>query len=153
MLQTVEDALQRSRTALTERDRPFEEPLLVLYRHTDYSVSMLRESFQNGRAGLDRETAEILADHLHATVGRVIERAKEIDNEYASPADSSWRRPRTGRDSQGAALLQPLDLHTRHCQLGLLLAELPHAQLPRIPVSRKVRLMGRPLMRPLDSRN
>ena len=23
----------------------------------------------------------------------------------------------------------------RHCQLGLLLAELPHAQLPRIPVS------------------
>ena len=77
MLQTVEDALQRSRTALTERDRPFEEPLLALYHHTDYSVSMLRESFQNGRAGLDRETAEILADHLHATVGRVIETAKE----------------------------------------------------------------------------
>ena len=57
---------------------------------------MLREYFQNGRAGLDRETAEILADHLHATVGRVIEIAKEIDNEYASPADSSWRRPCTG---------------------------------------------------------
>ena len=112
MLQTVEDALQRFRTALTERDRPFEEPLFVLYRHTDYSVSMLREYFQNGRAGLDRETAEILADHLHATVGKVIEIAKEIDNEYASPADSSWRRPRTGRDSQGAASLQPRDLHT-----------------------------------------
>ena len=32
--------------------------------------------------------AEILADYLHATVGRVIEIAKEIDNEYASPADS-----------------------------------------------------------------
>ena len=64
MLQTVEDALQRFRTALTERDRPFEEPLLVLYRHTDYSVSMLREYFQNGRAGLDRETAEILALRL-----------------------------------------------------------------------------------------
>ena len=60
---------------------------MVLYRHTDYSVSMLREYFQNGRAGLDREMAEILADHLHATVGRVIEIAKEIDNEYASPAD------------------------------------------------------------------
>ena len=87
-LQTVEDALQRFRTALTERDRPFEEPLLVLYRHADYSVRMLREYFQNGRAGLDREMAEILADHLHATVGRVIEIAKEIDNEYASPADS-----------------------------------------------------------------
>ena len=41
---------------------------------------MLREYFQNGRAGLNRETAEILADHLHATVGRVIEIAKEIDN-------------------------------------------------------------------------
>ena len=64
----------------SERDRSFEEPLLVLYRHTDYSVSMLREYFQNGRAGLNRETAEILADHLHATVGRVIEIAKEIDN-------------------------------------------------------------------------
>ena len=87
-LQTVEDALQRFRTALTERDRPFEEPLLVLYRHADYSVRMLREYFQNGRAGLDREMAEILADHLYATVGRVIEIAEEIDNEYASPADS-----------------------------------------------------------------
>ena len=58
------------------------------------------------------EKAEILADHLHATVGKVIEIAKEIDNEYASPADSSWRRPCPGRDSQGAASLQPLDLHT-----------------------------------------
>ena len=64
MLQMVEDALQHFRTALTERDRPFEEPLLVLYRHADYSVSMLREYFQNGRAGLDRETAEILALRL-----------------------------------------------------------------------------------------
>ena len=27
------------------------------------------------------------------------------------------------------------ELGRGHCQLGLLLAELPHAQLPRIPVS------------------
>ena len=128
MRQTVEDALQRFRTALTERDRPFEEPLLVLCRHTDYSVSMLREYFQNGRAGLDRKMAEILADHLHATVGRVIERAKEIDNEDASPADSSWRRPCTGRDSQGAALLQPRDLHT-------LLKERPRAADPIVEMT------------------
>ncbi len=62
--------------------------MLTLYRHAEYSVRMLREYFQNGRAGLDREMAEILADHLHATVGSVIETAKEIDNEYASPAES-----------------------------------------------------------------
>ena len=87
-LQTVEAALQRFRAALTERDRPFEEPLLKLYRHADYSVRKLREYFQNGRAELDLEMAEILGDHLDAMVGRVIEIAKEIDNEYASPAES-----------------------------------------------------------------
>ena len=87
-LQTVDDALQCFRAALTERDRPFEEPLLNLYRHADYSVRTLREYFQNDRAGLDREMAEILADYLDATIGRVIEIAKEIDNEYASPTES-----------------------------------------------------------------
>ena len=87
-LQTVEDALQRFRTALIERDRPFEKPLSNLYRHADYAVRKLREYFQNGRAGLDLEMAEILGDHLDAMVGRVIEIAKEIDNEYASPAES-----------------------------------------------------------------
>ena len=87
-LQTVEDALQHFRAALIERDRPFEEPLLNLYRHADYSVRKLREYFQNDRAGLDREMAEILADHLDATVGRVIEISKEIDNEYTSSAES-----------------------------------------------------------------
>ena len=87
-LQTVEDALQRFRAGLTERDRPFEEPLLNLYRHAHYSVRKLREYFKNGRAGLDLEMAEILADHLDTMVGRVIEIAKEIDNEYASPVKS-----------------------------------------------------------------
>ena len=47
-----------------------------------------REYFQNDRAGLDREMAEILPDHLDVTIGRVIEIAKEIDNEYASPSES-----------------------------------------------------------------
>ena len=101
---------------------------MALYRHADYSVCMLREYFQNGRAGLDREMAEFLADHLHATVGRVIERAKEIDNEYAPPADSSWRRPRTERDSQGAASLQPRDLQT-------LLKERPRAADPIVEIT------------------
>ena len=34
-----------------------------------------------------------------------------------------------------AALWTDEELAERHCQLGLLLTELPHAQLPRIPVS------------------
>ena len=37
--------------------------------------------------------AEILADHLDTTIGRVIEIAKEIDNEYASPSDNQLPAP------------------------------------------------------------
>jgi hypothetical protein len=62
---------------------------LGLYRHAEYAVLKLREYFQNRRAGLDPEMAEILADHLDATVGRIIRIAKEIDNEYASPPDAA----------------------------------------------------------------
>ena len=91
-------------------------------RFTDEQmVTILREADT-------KPVPEILADHLHATVGRVIEIAKEIDNEYASPADSSWRRPRTGRDSQGAASLQPLDLHT-------LLKKRPRAADPIVEIT------------------
>jgi hypothetical protein len=83
-LDTVDEALHRFRAALTERERPFEEPLLGLYRHAEYSARKLREYFQNGHTGLDREMAEILADHLDATVGEVTGIAKEIDEEYAA---------------------------------------------------------------------
>jgi hypothetical protein len=86
-LKTIEEALQRFRAAVVERERPFEEPLLGLYRHATYSVAQLREYFQNGRTGLDPEMAEILADHLDTTVGTVIAIAKEIDEEYAAPDD------------------------------------------------------------------
>ena len=84
-LQTVEEALQRFREALSERERPFEEPLLGLYRHAEYSVQKLREYFANRRTGLDPEMAEILAEHLDATVGEVFGIATEIDEEYAAP--------------------------------------------------------------------
>ena len=83
-LQTVEDALKRFREALAERERPFEEPLVGLYRHAYYSVRTLRAYFENGRSGLDQEMAEILADHLDAVVGEVFGIAKEIDEEYSA---------------------------------------------------------------------
>jgi hypothetical protein len=83
-LQTVEDALQHFREAMAERERPFEEPLVGLYRHADYSVRMLRTYFENGRSGFDREMAEILADHLDAVVGEVFGIAREIDEEYSA---------------------------------------------------------------------
>jgi hypothetical protein len=86
-LQTVEDALQAFRAALAERERPFAEPLLGLYRHAEYAVRKLREYFENENRGLDREMAEILADHLHATVEEMIVIAKEIDDEYSPSAD------------------------------------------------------------------
>ena len=83
-LKTVEDALGRFREALAERERPFEEPLLGLSRHADYSIQKLRAYFGNERAGLDQEIAEILADHLDAIVGEVFGIAREIDEEYSS---------------------------------------------------------------------
>jgi hypothetical protein len=83
-LQTVEDALKRFREALAERERPFEEPLVGLYRHADYSIRRLRAFFDNGRTGLDEEMAEILADHLDAVVGEVFGIAREIDEEYSA---------------------------------------------------------------------
>ena len=106
-LQTVEDALQRFRAALAERELPFEEPLLGLYRHAEYAVQKLREYFQNRRAGLDREMAEILADHLDATVGRVIGIAKEIDDEYASPGDAALPAVRLDEMHDAAEDLNP----------------------------------------------
>jgi hypothetical protein len=84
-LQTVEDALRRFREALAERERPFEEPLVGLYRHADYTILRLRAYFENGRTGLEREMAEILAEHLDALVGEVFGIAKEIDEEYSAP--------------------------------------------------------------------
>jgi hypothetical protein len=84
-LNTVDEALQSFRAALAEREHPFEEPLLGLYRHARYSARKLREHFQNGRSGMDQEMAEILADHLDTTVGAVIRIAKEIDDEYSAP--------------------------------------------------------------------
>jgi hypothetical protein len=83
-LQTVEDALTRFRKALAERERPFEEPLVGLYRHADYSIQRLRAYFHSGRTGLDEEMAEILADHLDAVVGEVFGIAREIDEEYSA---------------------------------------------------------------------
>jgi hypothetical protein len=84
-LDTVDEALKRFRAALAERERPFEEPLLGLYRHAEYSIRQLRDYFEKGRTGLDPEMAEILADHLDTTLGEVIAIAKEIDEEYAAP--------------------------------------------------------------------
>ncbi len=83
-LKTVEDALRRFREALAERERPFEEPLVGLYRHADYSIQKLRAYFDGGSAGLDQEMAEILADHLDAIVGEVFGIAGEIDEEYST---------------------------------------------------------------------
>ena len=85
-LKTTEEALQRFHGALAERQRPFEEPLLSLYRHANYAIKKLRNYFANGRTGLEKEMAEILADHLDNTVGQVIAIAKEIDDDYATPA-------------------------------------------------------------------
>jgi hypothetical protein len=83
-LQTVEEALRRFREALAERERPFEEPLVGLYRHAEYSVQKLRGYFEKEASGLDLEMAEILADHLDVVVGEVFEIAKEIDDEYSA---------------------------------------------------------------------
>ena len=49
-----------------------------------YSVRMLRAYFEKGRSRLDREMAEILADHLDAVVGEVFGIAREIDEEYSA---------------------------------------------------------------------
>ena len=42
-LQKVEEALQCFRAALTERDRPFEEPLLNLSRISDLAMVLYRQ--------------------------------------------------------------------------------------------------------------
>ena len=70
------------REALDERERPFEEPLVGLYHRADYSIRKLRAYFDNGRAGLDQEMAEILAGHQDAIVGDVFGIAGETDEEY-----------------------------------------------------------------------
>ncbi len=51
--------------------------------------------------------AEILADHLDATVGRVIGIAKEIDDEYASPADAALSAARLDEMHDAAEDLTP----------------------------------------------
>ena len=86
-LQAAEDALQRFRAGLKERDLPFEEPLPTLYRRADDAARQLRKYFHNGRARPAPERAAVMSDHLAAMVGRVIEIAEEIDKEYASPAE------------------------------------------------------------------
>jgi hypothetical protein len=58
--------------------------LVGLYRHADYSIRKLRAYFDNGRAGLDQEMAEIVADHLDAIVGEVFGIPGEIDEEYST---------------------------------------------------------------------
>lgn len=83
-LQWVEDALRRFREALAERERPFAEPLLGLYRHADYSVRVLRAYFKSERTGSDQEIAEILAHYLDEVVGEVRRIAREIDEEYSA---------------------------------------------------------------------
>jgi hypothetical protein len=50
-LETVENALNRFREALAERGRPFEEPLVGLYRHADYSIRRLRVTSTTGGRG------------------------------------------------------------------------------------------------------
>lgn len=84
-LATVEESLSSFKAALAERQRPFDEPLLGLYRRGGYAIQKLREYFKNGRTGLDAEMAEILAEHLDTTVQEVMDIASEIDNDYASP--------------------------------------------------------------------
>ena len=106
-LQTAEEALQRFRVALKERERPFEEPLIGLYRHAEYAIRKLREYFENGRSGLDREMAEILADHLHATLGEVIAIAKENDDEYATPVETGLAAVRLDEIHDAAEDLTP----------------------------------------------
>ena len=51
--------------------------------------------------------AEILADHLDATVGRVIGIAKEIDDEYASPGDAALPAVRLDEMHDAAEDLNP----------------------------------------------
>jgi hypothetical protein len=93
-LQTVEDALKRFREALAELERAFEEPLVGLYRHAEYSIQRLRAYFDNGRTGLDEEMAEILADHLDAIVGEVFGIAREMttSTQPQKPEASSGER-------------------------------------------------------------
>ena len=106
--------------------------------------------------GLSQEQLGERAD-LHWTHISGIERAQYDDSE-AQHADPRVTRPRgelggtLRRDCCAASTSEALTLRGHgcaflapstsviegsfgHCQLGLLLAELPHAQLPRIPVS------------------
>ena len=77
--------------------------------------------------------------------GIAMDRADEI----LVAVTPTWRKPRCAECGRRAAQYDhptsvgrwqdlnwgPIRVWLGHCQLGLLLAELPHAQLPRIPVS------------------
>ena len=72
-----------------------------------------------------------------AAYNQTLVRRGDVTVWLSSEAIAAWTPRRSGRRGgqrrySDLAIETALTLRDRHCQLGLLLAELPHAQLPRI---------------------